>query len=391
MLKRETARLNAIFGRALLVSAASGGALAAPACSNTGATQAGSGDAGGDDSTTRTDAADDRASSDVEDVSPWPRGCAPPPPVAYDAGADAPNCAYRVTLPCGVPSFVTNIYPPNCAMSPSECIEVCTGAAFPFLQCEVADGLGCDYDAQAFVAPDGAPIVVECDKCAVGGRRPAGLEPARCETGNVLGRFFAQLAHLEAASVGAFTTLGQELRELGAPAALVRAAQRSARDEVRHARAMARIARRHGGEPPPVRAARRRTRSLAAVAIENAVEGCVRETFGALVAAWQAEHARDERIARAMARIASDEIRHAALAWAIARWIELRLDARARRTLVSARRAATVALRREARGPVPPPLESLAGLPSASQAAHLLEVLERELWSRATSAIARPG
>src|SRR5258708_1883357 len=123
MLKRETARLNAIFGRALLVSAASGGALGASACANPGATPAGTDDAGGDDSSVRKDAAEDGASSDVEDASPWPRGCAPPPPVPYDAGADAPHCAYRVTLPCGVPSFVTNIYPPNCAMSPSACIE----------------------------------------------------------------------------------------------------------------------------------------------------------------------------------------------------------------------------------------------------------------------------
>ena len=53
------------------------------------------------------------------------------------------------------------------------------------------------------------------------------------------------------------------------------------------------------------------TRALGVVAIENAVEGCVRETFGALIASWQAEHARDPGIKRLMRSIARDETRHA--------------------------------------------------------------------------------
>jgi len=64
---------------------------------------------------------------------------------------------------------------------------------------------------------------------------------------------------------------------------------------------------------------------------EIAVEGCVRETFGALEATFQAKNANDPQIRRVMRRIAEDETRHAALAWRVAAWIEPRLSDRQRR------------------------------------------------------------
>jgi hypothetical protein len=63
---------------------------------------------------------------------------------------------------------------------------------------------------------------------------------------------------------------------------------------------------------------------------DDAVEGCAKETFGALVATWQGERASDRRVRRTMARIAIDEIRHAALAWEILRWGLPRVSKRAR-------------------------------------------------------------
>ena len=44
------------------------------------------------------------------------------------------------------------------------------------------------------------------------------------------------------------------------------------------------------------------------------------ETFGALLATWQAERATDARVRGTMQRIAADETRHAALAWEILGW-----------------------------------------------------------------------
>ena len=388
MVRRETARLRAIFERALLCASASvSGVVGIAACSSGGGGGSSGDDASTLDVTVGHDAPVDAAADaplDGDGGSLWSPGCQPSPPVVYDAAADAPNCAYRVTLPCGVPSFVTGIDPIHCVIDLNACVDICTGIAFPFLTCEVANGFGCDDDAEALVAADGAPIVVECDKCTIAGRRPAGLARPRLRRAtDVLGGYLAGVAHLESASVKAFEHLRDELDRFGAPAELVRAARRSARDEVRHARVTGRLARSHGVGVPSVHASSpSAARSLASMAIENAVEGCVRETFGALVAAWQARHAGDPGIARMMAAIATDETRHAALAWAIAGWAEPRLDAKSRRAVRAARLSAVRVLRREARVAFPPVLMRLAGLPSAARASALLDALDDGLWSR---------
>ena len=135
-----------------------------------------------------------------------------------------------------------------------------------------------------------------------------------------------------------------------------------------------------GGEPPEPRVERRRARARGRIAVENAVEGCVRETFGALVAAWQAAHAGDPEIAATMARIADDETRHAALAWAIAAWLEPRLERRAQRAVGAARRRAVESLLREVRSPMPPELVAQAGLPTAACAGRMLDALRNVLW-----------
>src|SRR5262249_806141 len=155
----------------------------------------------------------------------------------------------------------------------------------------------------------------------------------------------------------AFRRLARELRAHGAPRALVRRAEKAARDEIRHARATAALARRHGGRPAKPRVAPRKIRSLARIARENAIEGCARETFGALVATGQAEAARDPRIRKAMRTIARDETSHAALAWDVARWIEPRLRPATRARLAQARRDALSTLEAELAAPVAPSVE----------------------------------
>jgi hypothetical protein len=61
-----------------------------------------------------------------------------------------------------------------------------------------------------------------------------------------------------------------------APKKLVRAAAHAAGDEVRHARATVALARRFGARPTAVNVERSALRSIEAMALENAVEGCVR-------------------------------------------------------------------------------------------------------------------
>jgi hypothetical protein len=283
-----------------------------------------------------------------------------------DPGAPRPNpedeagCAYFVDFPCGPPKPTYD----GCLLFIVDCADVCTSDA-GFSQCEYAEGAGCSDGGLA--ADSGQSVTIECEICSgPSGRRTAGLRrPARTKAASVLGEYFADAAFLEAASVPAFERLARELGVHGAPAELVRAAERSARDEVRHARTAARLARRYGAEPGVAHVTNARPRGLEAVARENAVEGCVRETFGAMLATWQAANAKDPAVRRSMARIASDETRHAALAWAVARWADARLDARARGRVRLARRAAARALERELAREPPEVLVREAGVPRA--------------------------
>jgi hypothetical protein len=152
----------------------------------------------------------------------------------------------------------------------------------------------------------------------------------------------ARAAELEAASVVSFMALKAELEAHGGPRALVERVVEAARDEVRHARVVAALARRFGGKPSARRVRVPAVRALEAIAQENAREGCVTETWGALIGLHQARAARTSSVRRAYARIARDEVRHAALSWDLADWFASRLSAAERRrvgTEVKARAA----------------------------------------------------
>ena len=80
---------------------------------------------------------------------------------------------------------------------------------------------------------------------------------------------------------------------------------------------VSRLARTFGAEPEPVRITPCRCETFETVAVENAIEGCVRETYGALVSFWQARAAGDPKVREVYARIAEDELstRHSRGAW----------------------------------------------------------------------------
>jgi hypothetical protein len=128
-----------------------------------------------------------------------------------------------------------------------------------------------------------------------------------------------------------------------------------------------RLAKRFGATPPRPKVARRQSRSLEAIVRENVVEGCVRETFGALLATWQATRAADAETRRELARIAEDETDHAALSWAIAEWGLARLDDAAKKRIERARRSAIVELERENAKELDANVACIAGIPSAAQ------------------------
>jgi len=287
---------------------------------------------------------------------------------------DATLCDFLEALPCGLPPDAAT---ENCYLTLAECAVLCGEPATSGHPCGIAECFAQDSG----VIPDGA-VTLECTLCGVGpGRRPEGLppaSPARC--GSIAAALLADMARLEAASVPAFRRLARELGARGAPRRLVRLAERSARDEVRHARVMARLARRRGAleVPASVQLEPAVARPLEALAIENAVEGCVRESFAALLATRQGERAQDGDVRSEMRAIARDETRHAALAWAIDAWIAPRLPPPARARVRAAMHAAVRELRSQL-GALPHEVTGPLGLPHAGEARALLDAFAAAL------------
>jgi hypothetical protein len=326
-----------------------------------------------------------RDDSPVESVTESAAPLSAPVPSAYAPMSCAPqritpdppdSCGDYMRLPCGLPAGV--VQGSRCYLWLNDCKKICPEHYF---NCHAVDDSCVDGN---IVKDANGGVTIDCSTCAKGvGRIPAGLAPARrARATSPLGDYFATASHLEAASVHAFARLRAELAAHGAPAPLLRAARRAQRDEVRHARLTRRLARRHGGVPVRPRVVTVAPRRLDAIAIENAVEGCIRETFGALVASFQAANAQDPEVAATMESIARDETRHAALSWAVARWAWARLDSDARARLHRACDAAIASLSQDACVPVADDLRVVAGLPDARQHRALLGAVREQLWSR---------
>jgi hypothetical protein len=269
---------------------------------------------------------------------------------------------------------------------PLDCLDASVpqdAAALTETECKALCGAS-QITACFTVEASGGSTVLECACALSTGRRPEGFRPGRARRGRrvgaAVGQYFASMAQLEAASVGAFRVLAAELAAHGAPAHLRVAAKRAARDEVRHARVMRGLARKNGTTVPRGKPVAVRPRSLEAIAIENAVEGCVRETFGALLATLQARLAKDADVREVMVGIATDETRHASLGWSVAAWALPRLDEAGRARVAAARAAAVAELLGEVQQE---PAEELrvVGLPSAAQARQLMVEMKRALWA----------
>lgn len=325
-----------------------------------------------------TDAAPADATTTPDAVADIPDGARDAVP---DALPDADTCdapeitrttcvSTTVRFGCGLPPG----YRPGVYTYP-DCGDLC----FPYVTSHASSVFMCEVTAAA----SGLPATLTCrDSCPVDGRRPEGFAmPPPPDGATSLQAWFAASAALECAAIAAFERLAAELEHHGAPASLIARASESADDERRHTRMMCALARRHGVEVAPLEPPVGATRALDAIAAENAVEGCVRETYAALLAWWQAGHASDPEVARVYRAIADDESRHAQLAWDVAAWIEVRLDAPSRARVSRERDDAVTALVREMGAAVPDELRGRAGVPAASDATVLLAGLDRRLWS----------
>lgn len=134
----------------------------------------------------------------------------------------------------------------------------------------------------------------------------------------------------EHASVAAFARLTLDLMALGAPPALVAAANRDALDEIRHTELCFSLARALDGkgESPAAFPAASRARTLpasrplalAVLAVDSLVDGALHEGVSARVVAKLAKRCEEPQIRAVLKEIAADEGRHAAHGWEVVEW-----------------------------------------------------------------------
>ena len=215
------------------------------------------------------------------------------------------------------------------------------------------------------------------------GRLPPGLHATQhCdETQSAAASHLTEMAHMEAASVLAFEQLVRELTAHGAPTPLIDAAASAADDERRHAASVGAFAVQLGATIPDVVVDEVPVRSLLAIALDNATEGCVRETYGALFGHHQAQHSNWPAFAAAMRTIAEDETAHAAFSWNLSDWLDTQLTEDERQQVLAARKRSAATMADGAATPQQHELNVLLGRPTPAQARQLRHVLTQSLWS----------
>jgi hypothetical protein len=139
-----------------------------------------------------------------------------------------------------------------------------------------------------------------------------------------LASHFARLGAMEHASVAAFARFAMQLLELGAPSELLEEAITAQQEEREHARLCFGLASAYAGKklgPGPLRTSDAfGSLELRGVFELVVLEGCIGESAAALEALEESRTAKDPVVAEVFARIASDETRHAALAWRFVSW-----------------------------------------------------------------------
>ena len=194
-------------------------------------------------------------------------------------------------------------------------------------------------------------------------RGRASLTPADQQD---VGAWYARAAADEAGSVRSFRALAQELRSSALGAGFSRRLRAAAREEVRHARSMRGEAQRRGAARVSNEFSKLTSRSLLDIALENAKQGCVEETWAALVAQFQALHASATPTKQQFSEIAADEARHAELAWDLHAQLRRELGSSERARLDSWLTDSIEQLRTRTATHSGPLLQSELGLPSAA-------------------------
>jgi hypothetical protein len=263
------------------------------------------------------------------------------------------------------------------------CERICASVYLSERQWEGADVESCTLTLPENPDGSGMPGHLVCE--GVGfeyyceGRRPLGhVEGGDEHCPDPLGRSLAAMAYLEAASVLAFEQLATRLEAWDAPPELIAGCRAAALDEQAHARWLTALAVQRGASVPTPKLERGQVPAdRFSVAMHNAVEGCVHESFSALLAACYARAAASQVLRRVFARLASDEARHGQLAWDLHEWLRGQLSAEAAAQVDSARADALAQLPTRARMLARLPIA--LGPPSPEHAEALAQVFVEEL------------
>jgi hypothetical protein len=218
----------------------------------------------------------------------------------------------------------------------------------------------------------------------VEGRRPEGLVMPASTPNTVLGDYFARAAYLDAASASAFLRLASELETHGAPGRMVDECHRAHLTELRHAAALGTLAEHYRVAVMAPEAREFSVRPLVAVALENIVEGFVRETFGTVVARCRARSAGNARIRQVMKKIAPEERGHAQLAFEIATWLQNVLTRVECVWVENAMRHAVRSLAHEIDVDTDIDLSWQVGVPSRDDALAIWSGLSQRVWHRSS-------
>ena len=230
----------------------------------------------------------------------------------------------------------------NNQLTEESCVNICIDQSVP----AEYNICSCRYDGQNDVG--GYDITCLTAECAVEGRGHGEVQKAQVTTGPTdLACWFARAFHAEASSVVAFLQLRAELQAHGAPTQLLERCMTAAKEEVLHARQMSKFCFQEQGKAPPLSFGAIPNRSLYELALDNAVEGCIFETYSALKAHYQAANAGDLQVRQLMRIVATDETNHAQLAWDVHNWLMRKLTPQQRASIVQAQRQALRQLRQQ--------------------------------------------
>jgi hypothetical protein len=303
----------------------------------------------------------------VESDAISPEGGACTPVVTSQAGCEA-----RVYYPCGAPGG-----PIDNMLDNARCPTLCAPAAgMPNISPSICH-------SQSFIGGgQPGPNVVYCGACGVG-RLTDGVHAAavECNDGSV-GQWLAQSAWYEAVAANAFDRLACELEACGAPEALVTRARLSAIEEREHHQVFRALAAEERAPVAEVRAGDQPLRTLEQIALENAGEGCVRETLGALVMQWQGMHAKSASLRQAFASIAEQEASHAQWSWELDAWARSVLTDEQIARMDAARTDAIGMLERELSAqPIAQSVQIHTGMPDPCAVAVMMAELRATVWA----------